>query len=84
MMNNELNSQLSNPYPAPKLDGDIQIQQGMEQLQKELSSKLGGGDKGGMSQAQLQTAMAGAINAFKTPYCDEKCENDKKKWNNEI
>ena len=81
MMNNELNSQLTNPYPAPKLDGDIQIQQNMEKMQKELSTKLGGGDNGGMSQARLQSAMAGAINAFKTPYCDEKCENDKKKWN---
>ena len=47
MMNNELNSQLTNPYPAPKLDGDIQIQQNMEKMQKELSTKLGGGDKGG-------------------------------------
>ena len=47
---------------------------------KEITSKLGG-DTNGMSQAHIQNAMAGAINAFKTPKCDEKCEIAKKKWN---
>ena len=78
-LNNELNPTISSNTPGPVDASEFLNQQNMQEVQNNLISNMGG-DNNAMSQAQLQNAMASAINAFRQPQCDEECEKDKKKW----